>query len=114
MGIYEVWHLIGNIVIGLGIAFMVFGVFGIFKLKDFYPRILVASKIDTVGMLTLILGMIIRNGISFFSGKLVLIIVIMLILNPLVAHIMARSAYLSGYEVVDDAEESVFKEQEEL
>ena len=102
MAVQSVQDLIGNIVIGIGIAFMAFGVFGIFKLKDFYPRILVASKIDTVGMFTLITGFIIRHGISFFSGKLLLIIIIMLVLNPLVAHIMARSAYLSGYEVVDE------------
>ena len=99
---HDIQSLVGNIVIGIGIAFMIFGVFGIFKVKDFYPRILVASKIDTVGMLTLIMGFIIRHGVSFFSGKLMLIIIIMLVLNPLVAHIMARSAYLSGYEVVDE------------
>lgn len=102
MAIQSVQDLAGNIVIGIGIAFMVFGVFGIFLLKDFYPRILVASKIDTVGMFTLIMGFVIRHGISFFSGKLILIIIIMLVLNPLVAHIMARSAYLSGYEVIDE------------
>jgi len=110
MTLQSVQSLIGNIVIGMGIAFMVFGVYGIFKLKDFYPRILVASKIDTVGMFTIIMGFVIRHGISFFSGKLLLIIIIMLILNPLVAHIMARSAYLSGYEVVDDDNEVTLKE----
>jgi multicomponent Na+:H+ antiporter subunit G len=102
MGFDSVWNIIGNIVIIAGIIFMLIGVFGIFKLKDFYPRLLVASKVDTVGMLTIIVGFIIRSGFSFFSAKLVLIIIIMLILNPLVAHIMARSAYLCGYEIVDD------------
>ena len=94
-------ELIGSIVIWIGIAFMIFGVYGIFKLKDFYPRLLVASKVDTVGMLTLCIGFIIRSGISFFSGKLVLLVVIILILNPLVAHIMARSAHSSGVDVID-------------
>jgi len=104
MAVESFQDLIGNIVIGMGIAFMLFGVYGIFKLKDFYPRILVASKIDTVGMFTLIAGFVIRHGFSFFSAKLILIIITMLILNPLVAHIMARSAYLSGYEIVDEDE----------
>ena len=94
-------ELIGTIVICIGIAFMIFGVYGIFKLKDFYPRLLVASKVDTVGMLTLCIGFIIRSGISFFSGKLILLVVIILILNPLVAHIMARSAHSSGVDVID-------------
>ncbi|MCL2704271.1 MAG: monovalent cation/H(+) antiporter subunit G [Defluviitaleaceae bacterium] len=99
MGIENIRHLIGNIIIYIGAAFMVFGVVGLFRLKDFYPRILVASKIDTVGVLTLITGFAIRHGLSFFTGKLFLIMVIMLILNPLVAHIVARSAYLSGHKV---------------
>ena len=97
----NVQELIGSIVIWIGIAFMIFGVYGIFRLKDFYPRLLVASKVDTVGMLTLCIGFIIRSGISFFSGKLVLLVVIILILNPLVAHIMARSAHSSGVDVID-------------
>jgi multicomponent Na+:H+ antiporter subunit G len=106
MGVENVWQLIGNIIIGLGVAFMIFGGVGLFTLKDFYPRILVASKIDTVGVMSLILGFALRHGVSFFTGKLFLILIIMLILNPLVAHIVARSAFLSGYEVVDvkDAE----------
>jgi len=89
---------------------MIIGVFGVFKLKIFYSRILVASKVDTVGMLTILAGFIIRNGFSFFSGKLFLIIIIMLSLNPLVSHIMARSAYLSGFYIENENEE---KEQEE-
>ena len=104
MGVDNIWQLIGNIIIGFGVAFMIFGAVGLFTLKDFYPRILVASKIDTVGFLTLIIGFALRHGISFFTGKLFLIMIIMLVLNPLVAHIVARSAYKSGYKVTDEKE----------
>jgi len=106
--IMEVVSFIGSIVMAIGIAFMVFGVVCIFLLKDFYPRILVASKIDTVGLLTFLLGVCLQHGFSFFSAKVLLIIVIILILNPLVAHIVTRSAYLSGYQLegtlTEDAE----------
>jgi len=99
MDIVEILGIIGNVVIGIGIAFMVFGVISLFRFKDFYPRILVASKIDTVGLLTLLIGVCLRHGFSFFTGKVLLIVVIILILNPLVAHIVARAAYLSGYSL---------------
>jgi len=98
-----VW--LGNIIIIMGVAFMIFGVWGLFRLKDFYPRILVSSKIDTVGVVSLIIGFALRHGFSFFSGKLFLIMVILLVLNPLVAHILARSAYVSGYEPGDGEDE---------
>jgi multicomponent Na+:H+ antiporter subunit G len=108
MQIMEIISIIGSVVMGIGIAFMVFGVVCIFLLKDFYPRILVASKIDTVGLLTFLLGVCLQHGFSFFSAKVLLIVIIILILNPLVAHIVTRSAYLSGYQLegtlTEDAE----------
>ena len=101
-------EILGNVVVGIGIAFMLFGVVGIFRFENFYLRLLVSSKVDTVGALTLIIGLLIRHGIGYFSGKLLLIIGIMLILNPLVAHMIARSAYLSGYKLEGkQAEENI-------
>jgi len=91
-------YVLSYLVMGLGVVFMLFGIIGIFQTKkDFYYRILVACKIDTVGFLTLVIGVAIRYGFSFFTGKLFLIVIIIMILNPLVAHIVARSAYKSGY-----------------
>ncbi|MCL2874046.1 MAG: monovalent cation/H(+) antiporter subunit G [Defluviitaleaceae bacterium] len=108
MDISNILQIAGNIAIGAGIAFMLFGAVNLFRFKDFYPRILVTSKIDTVGLLTLLIGICLHNGISFFTGKVLLITIIILILNPMVAHIVARSAYLAGYQLegqlVDDSE----------
>ena len=81
---------------------MLFGLIGLFRFKDFYPRILVSGKIDTVGAITLVLGLIIKHGFSFFSMKLIIIIVLILILNPLSSHIIARSAYFSDSTLKDD------------
>ena len=101
---------ISNIVIAIGAGFMIFGAVALFVLKDFYLRLLVTSKIDTVGFLTLIIGFALRHGISFFAGKLFLILIIMLVLNPLVAHTVAKTAYLSGYEVIDEKDSGLVEE----
>ncbi|MCL1787666.1 MAG: monovalent cation/H(+) antiporter subunit G [Defluviitaleaceae bacterium] len=105
--------ILSNIVIGVGLLFMAFGIVGLFRFKDFYPSMLVSSKIDTVGMLTVILGIGIRHGISFFTGKLLLIVVIFLILNPLVAHVLTRSAHAAGHRVKDDAKDTDINKEEE-
>jgi len=98
-------NILSYAVMGLGVSLMIFGVIGIFqKSRDFYYRVLIACKIDTVGFMTLLFGIAIRHGISFFSGKVLLLIVIMLVLNPLVAHIMVRSAYTSGFKLKDEKE----------
>ena len=78
---------------------MVFGVIGIFRFKNFYERILVTVKIDTVGAFTLIIGIAVKHGADFFSLKLLLIISLLIIINPLITHVTARSAYLSGYTI---------------
>ena len=92
-------EIAGNIIVTIGTAFMLVGVVGIFRFKNFYLRLLVSSKVDTVGALTLIIGLAIRHGVSYFSAKLILLIIIMLILNPLVAHMIAGTAYESKYKL---------------
>jgi len=82
-----------------GILFMLFGVIGIYKFNNYYLRILVTTKIDTVGALTLFIGIALRHGFSFFTLKLLLLLSLMMILNPLATHMVARSAYLSGYHI---------------
>lgn len=94
---------IGYIIIGIGMIFMLFGVIGLLQTKkDFYYRIMISCKIDTVGLLTICLGIAIRHGISFFTGKVIIIVIILLILNPLVVHLIVRSANRSGFGPVND------------
>jgi len=92
-------EIVGNVIISAGIVFMLFGVIGIFKFKNFYLRMLVTTKIDTVGALTLLIGMALKHGFSFFSLKILLLLCLMVILNPVASHFVARSAYLSGYKI---------------
>ena len=100
MGVLEI---LGYVIMGLGVLTMFFGVVGIFQTKkDFYYRILVVCKVDTVGMMTIVIGLAFRHGLSFFTAKLMVILVIFMVLNPLVAHIVARAAYMSGYEQTKD------------
>lgn len=95
-------NTVGDIVILVGIIFIVFGVYSIFRFRNFYSRILVASKVDTVGFITIMFGVIIKQGLSYFSLKVLLILLVMLIINPLTTHSIARSAYLSGYKIIKE------------
>ena len=101
----NIQEIAGNIIIILGIIFMGFGLIGVYKFDNFYTRLLATSKTDTVGVITLIIGVAIKHGFSFFTGKIIILGIIMLIFNPLVAHILARSAYLSENETPYRSEE---------
>ena len=98
----------GEVIIVLGLVFILFGVIGMIRFKNFYTRILVTAKIDTVGVITILIGVAVRNGASFFSLKVLLIMGIMMIINPMASHMIARSAYLSGYKT----ENQISKENE--
>ena len=106
-------YTLSYIIISIGVGITAFGVAGIYKFKNFYPRILVASKVDTVGVITIIFGIALRHGVSFFSAKVLLIMAILLVLNPLVAHVITRSAYLSGCSFDTDKEQKRKKKEKE-
>lgn len=89
--------IVSYILISAGFMFMLFGIIGIFTFKNFYPRLLASSKVDTVGIMTLILGMMLRHGFSFFSGKLLILLAIIMIINPLEAYILGHSAHARGH-----------------
>ena len=90
-------RIAGEAIIVLGLAFVLIGVVGMIRFKNFYTRILVTAKIDTVGLITILAGVAVKNGASFFSLKTLLVVAIMMIINPLASHMIARSAHLSGY-----------------
>ncbi len=96
------FQIIGMALIVSATVFIAFGLYGIFKFDNFYARILVSSKVDIIGSLTLIIGVIIYKGISFFSFKVLILMLMIIIINPLTSHLITRSAYISGYKVEDD------------
>lgn len=96
--------IISYILIGLGLLIMLVGIVALFTFENFYSRLLISSKIDTVGTMTIIFGFIVSHGFSFFSAKLVLLLVIILIRNPIIAHILANSAYRTGLRIDKDSE----------
>jgi multicomponent Na+:H+ antiporter subunit G len=79
-----------------GIFFLLVGSVGIIRLPDFYSRTHATSKSDTLGMILIIVGLIIFEGLTINSGKLMLVLLFILLANPIGAHAMARAAYNSG------------------
>ncbi|MDZ7681481.1 MAG: monovalent cation/H(+) antiporter subunit G [Fodinibius sp.] len=80
----------------LGIFFLLIGSIGTLRLPDFYSRTHATSKSDTLGMMLIIIGLIIYEGLTLNSGKLFLVLLFILLANPIGAHAMARAAHLSG------------------
>jgi multicomponent Na+:H+ antiporter subunit G len=91
--------LFAYLLITVALIFMALGVIGLFRFKDFYSRILISAKIETVGFLTIMIGFAILSGLSYATMKILLITLLVMITNPLSTHAIARSAFLSGYTI---------------
>jgi multicomponent Na+:H+ antiporter subunit G len=81
-----------------GVGFMLIGSIGINTLPDFYSRCHAAAKVDTLGILLLLMGMMVHEGINLNSLKLVLIISFVLVTSPVATHALMRRALLAGFK----------------
>lgn len=80
----------------LGIAFMLMGSIGIVRLPDFFTRSHASSKSDTLGIMFVISGLIIYEGFTQSSLKLLFIIIFIALSNPIGSHALARAALKKG------------------
>lgn len=76
-----------------GIFFLLVGSIGTIRLPDFYSRTHATSKSDTLGLMLIILGLIIYEGLHINSLKLLLIFLFIALSNPIGSHALARAAY---------------------
>lgn len=90
---------LGNIIVIIGLILMAFGVIGMFRFKDYFSRVLIGGKVDTVGLITILIGLILKNGFTYFSGKILLVLILYIVTNPIATHAITRSAHLSGYRI---------------
>lgn len=91
-----IWNIVSNGLIAIALAFMALGVIGVFRFRHFYARILITSKVEIVGFLTLMAGIVMRHGLSFFSLKVGLISLFVILTNPISTMAITRAAHRSG------------------
>lgn len=92
-------ELIGNGLIVLGLFFVATGVYSILTYKEFYSRVVITAKVDTVGFITLMLGVMVLEGFTFTTAKVLIILIFEMMTSPVSTHAIAHSAYAAGYRV---------------
>ncbi|MCY4448298.1 MAG: monovalent cation/H(+) antiporter subunit G [Chloroflexi bacterium] len=89
-------NIAGDVLIVLGLAFMVITALGLVRLPDFFSRVHAVSKSETLGIALLLLGLILHEGATLLSLKFALILVFVAIANPVGAHLLTRAALRTG------------------
>ncbi len=92
----DIQAIITGILLTLGCFFIAVSSIGIVRFPDFYSRMHPAGKSDTLGQLLVLSGLMVYEGFSLVSVKLLIIIVFIFIANPTVTHALAKAAYVSG------------------
>lgn len=93
----------------IGLAFSLSGAVGILRMPDFYTRLQCSSKSVTMGALPLLLAVVVAEGpLTTYGSRALLVAVLVLVVNPMAAHALARAAYRGGVpmwpgSVVDQA-----------
>lgn len=75
---------------------MLVGSIGVNRLPDFFTRSHATSKSDTLGIMLVLVGLAIYEGISITGIKLLLIVFFIALANPVGSHALARSAFFFG------------------
>ena len=88
--------MFSGIFIVCGVVALLIGSLGLLRLPDVYCRIHAVGMIDTAGASFIILGMIIHEGFTLVSVKLVLIGVFLFFTSPIATHAVAQVAHKSG------------------
>jgi len=92
----EIRTIITGVSLAVGCFFVLVASIGIVRFPDFYSRMHPAGKADTLGQAMILLGLMVYEGFSFVSVKLLIIIVFIFIANPTATHALAKAAYVVG------------------
>ena len=100
--------------IGIGLAFDLFGCIGLVRLPDVYNRAQAATKCVTLGTCVMLAGVAVAawgasgGAIWPMAIKAAICAVFILLTSPVAAHAMCRGAYLSGVPLWPGSVEDAF------
>ena len=89
--------LLSSVLVAAGVAFLVISAFGLLRLPDLYTRAHAVAKSETLGLLLIFGGLLLRPEIDAPSAvRLAAVLVFSLVANPTSVHALVRAAHRSG------------------
>jgi multicomponent Na+:H+ antiporter subunit G len=87
--------------ITIGLIFNFLGCLGLIRMPDVYNRLQASTKCVTLGTCSILVGLILFQGVSAVSIKAILCILFIILTAPVSAHALARGAHISGVKLWD-------------
>ena len=104
-------HEIAYWLIGIGLAFDLFGCIGLVRLTDLYNLAQAATKCVTLGTCMILIGTAVvgfAQGSVPMGVKAILCAAFVLLTSPVAAHAICRGAYISGVRLWEGSVEDAF------
>lgn len=77
-----------------GLFFFMVGTVGIIRFPDLFTRAHSAAKCDTLGAVLCLTSLVVLEGLSMISLKIILILIFVWIANPTATHLIAKAEYI--------------------
>ena len=92
--------ILSGLSIFIGIVALLIGSLGLIRLPDVFCRIHAVGMIDTAGASFIILGMMIYEGFTLVTVKLLFVGIFLFFTSPIATHAVAQVAHKMGVEAV--------------
>lgn len=80
----------------LGLFFLGVAAVGMLRLPDAYTRAHALGVTDTLGASLVLIGLAFHQGLTLTAGRILIILVLLLFLNPVISHATVRAALRVG------------------
>jgi multicomponent Na+:H+ antiporter subunit G len=89
----------------IGLFFLVVGSIGMLRLPNVFVRAHALSLTDSLGAILVLAGLAVYQGFNMNFLKIMIVLVLVMLLNPVIAHATIRAAHRSGLKTSEgDAE----------
>lgn len=89
-------EILSVIFILAGLFFLVVAAIGVIRLPDVFCRSHAVSLTDSLGAFLMLLGIAFHEGLDKNTLKILVVLTLLYILNPVIAHATIRAALRSG------------------
>ena len=91
-------NILSIIFIVAGLFFLIVAAIGVIRLPDVYSRSHAVSLTDSLGAFLMLVGISLHEGLSINMLKILVVLILLYILNPVIAHATIRAARRAGLE----------------
>lgn len=98
--------LVSWLFLAAGAFFTLAGALGLLRMPDLYTRCHASGVIDPFGVSLMLIGLMVQEGFTLVTAKLLFLIVLLLFTSPVATHALARAALHRGVKpLVHDNDE---------